>query len=94
MDYFKENKKAAIVLLILILGLLATLYLSRIKQIFKSKASWNISTSLDIDNQTQEMIKDESKNNGVPTYTLQGDKFRIKLKDNTVENINNSLESQ
>lgn len=75
-------------------GLLSLIYLVQIKQIFKSRASYNISTSLDINNQTQEMIKDESKNNGVPTYTVSKDKVMIKLKDRTVENINNSIESQ
>lgn len=74
--------------------LLALLYLVQIKQIFKSKASYNISGSLDMNNQTQEMVKDESKNNGVPTYTISGDKVMIKLKDGTVENINNSLQNQ
>lgn len=81
-------------MVILLAGLFVGLNLVQIKHIFKSRASWNMSSSLDMDNQTQEMVKDENKNNGVPTYTVQGDKVRIKLKDNTVEDINQSLESQ
>lgn len=94
MEYIKKNKLAISIVMILLVGLIVTVYLVQIRHIFKSKASWNISSSLDIDNQTQEMIKDENKNNGAPTYTVSGDKVRIKLKDNTVENINQYLESQ
>lgn len=94
MDYLKKNKRSALIILLLLIGLLVTLYLVQLKQIFKSKASWNISTSLDMDNQTQSMVKDENKNNGVPTYTIQGDKVKIKLKTNTVEDIDQSLQSQ
>lgn len=92
MEYIKQNKITILVVIIILLGLIVTVYLVQVKQIFKSKASYNMSSSLDMDNQTQEMIKDESKNNGVPTYTVQGDKVRIKLKENTVENINQALE--
>lgn len=94
MDYLKENKRLVLIIVILLAGLFVGLNLVQIKHIFKSRASWNMSSSLDMDNQTQEMVKDENKNNGVPTYTVQGDKVRIKLKDNTVEDINQSLESQ
>ncbi|MBI2596581.1 hypothetical protein HYW41_00255 [Candidatus Daviesbacteria bacterium] len=94
MDYIRENKWLFLIIILLLLGLFATLYLVQVKQIFKSKASWNMSSSLDMDNQTQQMVEDESKNNSVPTYTVSGDKVRVKLKDNTVENINQALESQ
>lgn len=94
MDYLKKNKKQVIILILLIAGLLVLLYLVQIKQIFKSKASYNISNSLDINNQTQEMVNDEAINNGVSTYKVSGDKVMIKLKEGTVENINNSLENQ
>lgn len=94
MEYIKQNKISILVITIILLGLIVTVYLVQFKQIFKSKASYNMSSNLDMDNQTEGMIKDESKNNGVPTYTIQGDKVRIKLKDNTVENINQTLESQ
>lgn len=94
MDYIRENKWLFLIIILLLLGLFATLYLVQVKQIFKSKASWNMSSSLDMDNQTQQMVEDESKNNSVPTYTVSGDRVRVKLKDNTVENINQALESQ
>lgn len=94
MDYLKKNKRLVLIMVILLVGLFVGLNLVQIKHIFKSRASWNMSSSLDMDNQTQEMVKDENKNNGVPTYTVQGDKVKIKLKDNTVEDINQSLESQ
>lgn len=81
-------------MVLLLIGLFVGLNLVQTKHIFKSKASWNMSSFLDMDNQTQEMVKDENKNNGVPTYTVQGDKVKIKLKDNTVEDINQSLGSQ
>lgn len=94
MDYLKKNKRLVLTMVLLLVGLFVGLNLVQTKHIFKSKASWNMSSFLDMDNQTKEMVKDENKNNGVPTYTVQGYKVRIKLKDNTVEDINQALESQ
>lgn len=75
MNYLKNNLKQVVILLILTVGLVLGLYLALTQQIFKSRASQNINSTLKIlDENNREIFSEDN------SFVTESEKIKIQLR--------------